>query len=109
VRKVGLERLPALLALREADITGRGYGEDPAGETRELRSRIEQVAAEDAALQVKDLALDGADVMRILAIPPSRRVGQILEWLLEKVLDDPSLNTEEKLAELLRTELPAPK
>jgi tRNA nucleotidyltransferase (CCA-adding enzyme) len=109
VRKVGLERLPALMALREADITGRGYGEDPASETRELRERIEQVAAEDAALQVKDLALDGADVMRILGIPPSRRVGQILEWLLERVLDDPSLNTREKLEELLRSELPPPK
>ena len=109
VRKVGLERLPALMALREADITGRGYGEDPASETRELRERIEQVAAEDAALQVKDLALNGADVMRILGIPPSRRVGQILEWLLERVLDDPALNTREKLEELLRSELPPPK
>jgi tRNA nucleotidyltransferase (CCA-adding enzyme) len=107
VRKVGQERLPALMALREADITGRGYGEDPEKETRELKERIERVAAEDAALQVKDLAIGGSDVMRVLGIPPSRRVGQILERLLERVLDDPTLNTREGLEALVR-ELPAP-
>jgi tRNA nucleotidyltransferase (CCA-adding enzyme) len=109
VRNVGTERLPALMALREADITGRGYGEDPEVETRELRERIEKVAAEDAALQVKDLALDGKDVMRILAIPPGRQVGQILERLLEQVLDDPALNTPERLEEIIRAGSPAPK
>jgi tRNA nucleotidyltransferase (CCA-adding enzyme) len=107
VRRVGVERLPGLMALREADITGRGFGEDPQAETRELRERIEKVAAEDAALQVKDLAIDGKDVMRILAIAPGRRIGQILERLLERVLDDPALNTREKLEELVRAELPA--
>ena len=30
VRRVGVDELPALLALREADIAGRGFGEDPA-------------------------------------------------------------------------------
>jgi tRNA nucleotidyltransferase (CCA-adding enzyme) len=101
VRRVGPERLPALLALREADIAGRGFGEDPQGETRELQSRIEQVAAADAALQVKDLAVRGADVMRVLGIPPGRTVGVVLEKLLERVLDDPSLNEREKLEALI--------
>jgi tRNA nucleotidyltransferase (CCA-adding enzyme) len=102
VRRVGPERLPALLALREADIAGRGFGEDPKGETRELEGRIEQVAAADAALQVKDLAVRGADVMRVLGIPPGRKVGEVLERLLEMVLDDPGLNNRERLEELIR-------
>jgi tRNA nucleotidyltransferase (CCA-adding enzyme) len=101
VRRVGPERLPTLLALREADISGRGFGEDPEGETRELRQRIEAVAAEDAALQIKDLAVNGQDVMRILAIPPGRRIGEVLERLLERVLDDPALNTREALERLI--------
>ena len=29
VRRVGVDELPALLALREADVAGRGFGEDP--------------------------------------------------------------------------------
>jgi tRNA nucleotidyltransferase (CCA-adding enzyme) len=101
VRQVGMERLPALLALREADIAGRGMNEDVESETRELKERIAHVAAEDAALKVKDLAIDGRDVMRMLGVPPGREVGQILERLLERVLDDPSLNTREGLEALL--------
>jgi len=101
VKRVGSERLPMLFALREADIVSRGRGEDPQGETRELRERIARVAAEDAALHVKDLAVDGKDVMRVLAIPPSARVGEVLNRLLERVLDDPSLNQKETLERLI--------
>jgi tRNA nucleotidyltransferase (CCA-adding enzyme) len=101
VRRVGPELVPALFALREADIASRGQGEDREGETRELRARIARVAADDAALRVTDLAIDGKDVMRILDIPPSKRVGEVLETLLERVLDDPDLNQRATLERLV--------
>lgn len=100
VRRVGTERLDALIALREADIAGRGFGEDREKETRELRDRIARVANADAALKVTDLAIDGNDIMRVLGIPPGKVIGQVLERLLERVLDDPALNTKETLAAL---------
>jgi tRNA nucleotidyltransferase (CCA-adding enzyme) len=103
VRRVGgQEGLADLFALREGDVRGRGFGEDPAVELGELQSRIAVVADEDAALKVTDLKIDGRDVMRILGIPPSREIGVLLERLLERVLDDPSLNEHEKLEALLR-------
>ncbi|HEX7505959.1 MAG TPA: HD domain-containing protein, partial [Polyangia bacterium] len=102
VKRVGPDLVPSLFALREADVASRGQGEDPQCETRVLRDRIARVAAEDAALRVTDLAIDGKDVMRVLGIPPSRRVGEILEQLLEKVLDDPKLNDRETLEALVR-------
>jgi tRNA nucleotidyltransferase (CCA-adding enzyme) len=101
VRRVGIEELPALLALREADVAGRGFGEDPDKETAELRRRIELAASADAALTVKDLALNGRDVMQLLAVPPSKVIGVVLEALLERVLDDPGLNTRDRLAQLV--------
>lgn len=102
VRRTGQDRVALLFSLREADIVGRGSGEDPQGETRELRRRIDDVAAADAALRVTDLAIDGKDVMRLLDIPPGRRVGQVLDELLERVLDDPGLNRREILEGLVR-------
>jgi tRNA nucleotidyltransferase (CCA-adding enzyme) len=102
VQRVGADLVPRLFALREADVASRGHGEDPEMETRELRARIAQLAAVDAALHVTDLAIDGRDVMRILGIPPGRRVGEVLEALLEQVLDDPSLNQPEILERLVR-------
>jgi tRNA nucleotidyltransferase (CCA-adding enzyme) len=103
VRRVGgQEGLADLFALREGDVRGRGFGEDPATEIGELKSRIAVVADADAALKVTDLKIDGRDVMRILGLPPSRQIGVLLERLLERVLDDPSLNEPEKLEAMLR-------
>jgi tRNA nucleotidyltransferase (CCA-adding enzyme) len=102
VRRVGgPEALGALFALREGDVAGRGFGENPDDELGELRRRIALVASADAALRVTDLAINGQDVMRILGIGPGREIGVLLERLLERVLDDPSLNERAKLEALL--------
>jgi tRNA nucleotidyltransferase (CCA-adding enzyme) len=108
VRRVGPDVLPRLFALREGDIAGRGFDEDPEGELGELRRRIASVAAEDAAMRVSDLKLDGRDVMRLLGIPPGREIGVLLERLLDRVLDDPALNNPEDLERLLRELAAAP-
>src|ERR1017187_601153 len=103
VKRVGPDLVPSLFSLREADVASRGRGEDPQCETRDLRERISKVAAEDAVLRVTDLAIDGKDVMRVLGIPPSRRVGEVLDQLLERVLDDPKLNRRDTLEALMRS------
>ncbi len=101
IRRVGAELLPDLFALRAGDVVGRGYGEDPEHELGELRRRVEKVMAEDQALSIGDLAVDGADVMRVLGVPPGRVVGDTLRAVLEEVLEDPELNTRERLLERL--------
>jgi tRNA nucleotidyltransferase (CCA-adding enzyme) len=103
VKRVGADALGALFALREGDVLGRGFDEDPERELGELKRRIAEVAASDAALRVTDLAINGQDVMRVLGVPPGREIGVVLERLLELVLDDPSLNTRETLEALLPT------
>jgi tRNA nucleotidyltransferase (CCA-adding enzyme) len=102
VRRIGPDLVPLVFALREADVASRGQGEDRDCETRELRARIAKVAAADAALRVTDLAIDGKDVMRVLSIPPGKQVGKILDELLERVLDDPTLNQKETLERIVR-------
>jgi len=103
VRRVGSDTLDALFALREGDVVGRGFDEDPEREIGEMRRRIAELTAADAALHVTDLKVDSEDVMRVAGIPPSREIREILERLLELVLDDQSLNTREKLLELIPT------
>jgi len=55
-----------------------------------------------SAFSLKDLAIDGNDVMKELGIPPSPKVGTILNELFERVTDDPKLNTREDLLEAVR-------
>jgi hypothetical protein len=50
-------------------------------------------------LSVRDLEVDGNDVMEILKIKPSPLVGKVLNELLELVLDDPDKNVRETLLE----------
>jgi tRNA nucleotidyltransferase (CCA-adding enzyme) len=45
-----------------------------------------------AALTIKDLAVTGVDVMRVLDIGPGPVVGRVLDDLIKAVLDDPTLN-----------------
>ena len=54
-----------------------------------------------AAIKVSDLAVSGDDVMRELHLPPGPQVGKILTRLLDRVLDDPNLNSRENLIRLL--------
>ncbi|HKA89567.1 MAG TPA: HDIG domain-containing protein [Haliangiales bacterium] len=101
VRKVGPDALADLFALRTGDVIGRGRGEDPDAELAELRARVDRVLAEEQALSIGDLAIDGTDVMRALGIPPGRKVGEVLQALLERVIEEPTLNERERLLELL--------
>ena len=52
------------------------------------------------AFSIKDLAVDGNDIMKVLNIKPGPEVGRILKGLLEFVLDDPESNTRDKLLPL---------
>jgi tRNA nucleotidyltransferase (CCA-adding enzyme) len=101
ITRVGQDQLPPLFLLREADVCGRGRDEDPAAELAELKVRVQAELERASALKVGDLALRGPDVMRLLGRPPGPIVGEVLRRLLERVLDDPSLNTVERLSELV--------
>lgn len=103
IRRVGPALIPDLFALRVGDVIGRGFGEDPEKELGELRARIDKVLAEDQALSISDLAIDGADVMTVLGVAPGRIIGDTLRSLLEEVIEDPQLNTRERLIERLAT------
>lgn len=47
-------------------------------------------------ISLGDLAVDGDD-LRTAGVPPGRAIGETLARLLEAVLDDPALNTRERL------------
>jgi tRNA nucleotidyltransferase (CCA-adding enzyme) len=98
VKRVGLDRVDDLLALGRADAIGKGRPiEGELANLDELRLRIEKVLDEGSALSTRDLKVDGKDVMAQLGIPPSRFVGEVLEALLQRVLEEPALNEREVL------------
>ena len=101
MRRVGVEALDDLLALREADNVGSGQPGDEGG-LAELRLRIAREVEAGHALRLADLAIDGDDLRAALAIPPGPEVGRILRALLEQVVGEPSLNERDRLTEAAR-------
>jgi hypothetical protein len=53
-------------------------------------------------LRVSDLQVSGEDVMRELGLGPGPKVGAVLEQLLDAVLEDPSLNTRDRLLAMIK-------
>lgn len=108
IRRVGRERLDDLYALNRADVLSKGKDASTDVEALEkLQRRVEGVLAAGDALSVRDLAVDGGALMKQLGLRPGRIVGELLEALLERVVDDPSTNDEARLLELAREHLAA--
>jgi uncharacterized membrane protein YcaP (DUF421 family) len=63
---------------------------------RKYEAMVEQALRDP--ISVSMLKIDGNKVMEIAKMEPGPKVGYILHALLEKVLDDPSYNTEKWLS-----------
>ena len=97
--RTGPENLEDLLALRLADAYGT-TGERPDPRALEpMRRRVEFLLAKSRALSIRDLAIGGHE-LAALGVPRGPIMGRILTELLETVLDDPELNTPERLTEI---------
>ncbi len=98
ISQVGPENVPALLALRRADRAAKrkpapGVGPEP----EDLAGEIERIMGEGTAVGLKDLAVDGHDVMAATGLASGPEVGRILNQLLDEILDDPRRNHRETL------------
>ncbi len=94
IRRVGVENIHDMIALRIGDRIGSG-AKTTSWRLTELQKRIGEQLYEP--LSLKDMAVDGADVMKILNIKPSRKVGEILNALFEEIIEDSGKNTKEYL------------
>jgi tRNA nucleotidyltransferase (CCA-adding enzyme) len=98
LKRVGPDKVEPLLRLGEADALGKGRNvEAELAALGELATRIRKVIEEGNALTTKDLAVRGDDVVQRVEGGPGPIVGEILQNLLERVIEDPSLNTRDRL------------
>lgn len=97
MRKVGLQNLDDILDLRESDRLGSG-ARRTSWRLEEMKERmIEQL---NQPLEVRDLEIDGNDLMREFGLKPGPILGKILNHLFEIVLENSELNQREKLLEM---------
>ncbi|MGM0482704.1 MAG: CCA tRNA nucleotidyltransferase [Patescibacteria group bacterium] len=95
LRNVGEERIWDLIKIRFSDRMGMGLPKKEPYRLRKFQAMIEEVLSDPVS--VKNLAIDGNDIIETTGIPPGPKVGFILHALLEEVIEDPSLNSREYL------------
>jgi tRNA nucleotidyltransferase (CCA-adding enzyme) len=96
IRKMGEELVFSLLDLRRADVAAQGK-EGSTKDVDELEERIRLELERKPPFGLRDLEINGNDIMRAFNISPSPLVGKVLNYLLELVLDNPELNQKERL------------
>ena len=95
--RLGSEATDQLLALQEADM---GSKSTDAQTFTEIRQLLDQIQQENACLSIRDLKINGHDLMRLGYSGPA--IGQALQFLLEQVLDEQVENEKEALLRALR-------
>lgn len=95
VGRAGLEEvvaLGALMARAHADASS-----DAARAADALAGRVRALIAPDTPLSVRELAVGGRELMEEVGVPKGPQLGQVLEALLERVLEEPADNTRDVL------------
>ena len=99
VNKIGKEEIFNLLALQKADIKCSNKNAT-IDHIIEREKRIKEILNNKEAISVKDLAINGRDLIE-MGYKEGKIIGQLMDYLLDKVLEEPELNEKSKLIDLL--------
>lgn len=98
MNRLGEDLFPDLFEVREADMKAQSMYERKEKENllAQLRLIYEEVKAAGACVSLKDLAVNGSDLIAD-GMKPGKELGVVLKALLEEVLEDPSCNERDRL------------
>lgn len=99
IKNVGKENLQEAILLRVADRIGSG-AKETSWRTELFKKRLIEVQKQP--FSVKDLKITGHDVMKILKIKPSPKVGEILNKLFNEVVENGLKNDRKELFKVLK-------
>lgn len=95
VANVGKENIWDLMNIRICDRVGTGRPKENPYRLRKYKAMIEEALMDP--ISVNMLKIDGKRIMDVTQTTPGPKIGFVLHALLEEVLENPKLNTEEYL------------
>ena len=99
LNKIGVDQFKRLLVLRRADIMGQSkyYREERIQKLDTVKDCLEEVLKEKPAFSIKDLEIDGEDIMKYMLMDECPEVGYWLKHILKQVIDGHLQNNREDL------------
>lgn len=101
IRRIGVENVKDMMDLRVGDRLGGGTQTAESWRLKLFKKRVEEQLAPEP-FSIKDLAINGNDVMKELNLKPSRKIGEILQKLFEEVDEDLEKNNKEYLLQRIK-------
>lgn len=103
VNRMGEDIFSMIFTVRRADIAAQSdyMRKEKLEKVAYIEALYREITARKDAVTLKDLAISGNDLIAE-GMPPGRQIGETLSALLERVLDDSSLNTRENLLKLYK-------
>lgn len=100
VSSIGLLQYPALFAVKRADILAQSdyRRKEKLAYVDGYEAMYQEILDKQQALTQKQLAITGKDLIAA-GMKPGKEIGEMLSKLLDLVLDDPGMNSKEKLLE----------
>ena len=100
IRRVGEADIFDLMELRKADMKCKNENKD-ISVLEEKERQIRDIIINKEPYQKNHLKIDGNDIIG-LGFKPGKEIGEILDYLVEKVLLHPEFNEKEKLIEIIK-------
>lgn len=102
VNEIGDELFLLFLKVRQADLDAQSdyKREEKQNNLNLWKQKYEEIVSRADCVSLKTLAVTGSDLIQA-GMKPGKELGETLNKMLEIVLDDPAMNTKEKLLELL--------
>ena len=99
LNKIGEKQFRRLLGVRKADISGQKY---PVEQSRidkidTIKYLLEDVLSKQPCFSIKDLSINGKDIMRICMLKEGKDIGYWINDVLQKVIDGDLNNTKEDI------------
>lgn len=106
LNKIGEEQFKRLLNVRRADIKAQAYTEQESRLQKidNIEYILEEVLQKDECFSLKDLAVNGNDLIEI-GYKPGKEIGEVLNNLLDLVISGEYKNEKEKLLEMVERRL----
>ncbi|MDQ0151248.1 CCA tRNA nucleotidyltransferase [Eubacterium multiforme] len=97
INRVSLENINLLFSLQEADIKSLKDSITPLNKLNIMKDKANKIINSKEPLSVKDLSIDGSDLINNLSITPGKIIGDTLNHLFKLVLENPKLNNKDYL------------
>jgi tRNA nucleotidyltransferase (CCA-adding enzyme) len=103
INKIGKDYFPQVLEIKRADTLAQSdyYRKEKLATLDQLEELYNEILSQNQCVSLKELEITGSDLIKI-GVPRGKRIGEILNQLLEVVIENPENNKHEILMEKAR-------